>query len=832
MNRAGNRPTAIEGLPSPNGAVPRDGIPWPAVMAVARADIRAGWRLFVALGVLVGLLAGAALTSAQVARRTATAYDRLVATVGLDDARLVVPNPSPQGIADLGTLPGVQASAMTVGWVGQVLGHGVNYLDISAAVTPSNGLVQPVIVGGRAADPASVDEIILGEPVAAATGLGVGDSIDVALLTTEEISQFDVGFGAPDGPTVPLRIVGIGRLPVWGNGVANAAATPAFAATYRDSAAQLTAFFRLNPDQTSAVAFADAAAAFIDDHPTAPQLVALGPARLSFPAAELDVAVQTAAQFLQVGLLVFGALLLAAALFLLIGGLLRRTADTRVDQQIEAALGLTRSASVLGRTVPYAGTALLAGVICAVVGLSAAGLPAAGGLARFEPTPGFLPNGGLIAVGGLAVAAAVVLVAAVVIRVGLRPVELGASGRSTEIPDRLWSTAELTAGVRFARGSAPTRWPAVGRILGIALGISGVLAAATFGASLDRTVDSPERWGWTADAVVFDVKPEQLTQLSADPRVADLDLIRNSTLDVGTSPPSAQTPAPGSSDSFTAYGFEHLSGALPWWLIEGRLPQSAGEVAVGTVLADKYALAVGSTWQLPGGADEPGSDDAGGSVDSAEVPRPVTNFSVVGIVSPLAQLRDALGDSAVFTMAGLEAVGGVSASDSAYVRAVPGAAGALLADLAAGAEILTPARPAQIADLADIRLLPATLAVILAAVSLLSVAVLVVSGSRRRAADLAVLAVLGCASRQRRAILLLAAAATIVPALVIGIPVGIGLGRLLWSGLARASGVGGEAIVPWWLAAGFALLTIGVAALSVVLVGSRLGPVTQLLRSE
>ena len=63
-----------------------------------------------------------------------------------------------------------------------------------------------------------------------------------------------------------------------------------------------------------------------------------------------------------------------------------------------------------------------------------------------------------------------------------------------------------------------------------------------------------------------------------------------------------------------------------------------------------------------------------------------------------------MGDSAVFTLAGLTGVCGLSLSDSAYVRAVPGAADALVADLAATAEILTPARPIQIADLAATRL--------------------------------------------------------------------------------------------------------------------------------
>jgi hypothetical protein len=370
-------------------------------------------------------------------------------------------------------------------------------------------------------------------------------------------------------------------------------------------------------------------------------------------------------------------------------------------------------------------------------------------------------------------------------------------------------------------------------VLGIGVGTAAVLAAATFGASLDRTVDSPERWGWTADAVIFDVKPEQLAALSADPRVADLDLVRNATVEVApAAPEQAAEPTAAmdqrSADSFTAYGLEHRSGALPWWLIEGTLPTSPDEVAVGTVLAEKYGLAVGSTWQLPatGAMGQPigSQDDQGGGS--------VGHYEVVGIVSPLAQLRDALGDSAVFTLAGLAGVRGLSPSDSAYVRAVPGAAEALVADLAAHAEILTPSRPAQIADLADIRALPAVLAVVLGILTALGVAVLVRGGSRRRVSDLATLTVLGLTSGGRQAVLLWSAGAITVPALLIGIPLGIGLGRLLWDGLAHASGVGGDAIVPAWIAVGFAAAILTIGAIAAVLASRRLVPAAIALRSE
>src|SRR6476659_7523258 len=57
---------------------------------LARAETRRAWRLLVALGLLAGVTLGVALAAAQVARRTSTAYDRLVEATGAPDAVVLV----------------------------------------------------------------------------------------------------------------------------------------------------------------------------------------------------------------------------------------------------------------------------------------------------------------------------------------------------------------------------------------------------------------------------------------------------------------------------------------------------------------------------------------------------------------------------------------------------------------------------------------------------------------------------------------------------------------------------------------------------------------------
>ena len=67
---------------------------------------------------------------------------------------------------------------------------------------------------------------------------------------------------------------------------------------------------------------------------------------------------------------------------------------------------------------------------------------------------------------------------------------------------------------------------------------------------------------------------------------------------------------------------------------------------------------------------------------------------------------------------------------------------------------------------------------------------------RRHGRDLAILSVLGATPGQVRATLAVAALATVLPAVVIGVPVGLGLARIVWWEVATSTGVGGDVAVP------------------------------------
>jgi len=70
------------------------------------------------------------------------------------------------------------------------------------------------------------------------------------------------------------------------------------------------------------------------------------------------------------------------------------------------------------------------------------------------------------------------------------------------------------------------------------------------------------------------------------------------------------------------------------------------------------------------------------------------------------------------------------------------------------------------------------------------------AAGRRHGRDLAVLTVLGATPGQVRATLAVAALATVLPAVLVGVPVGLGVARIVWWEVATSTGVGGDVAVP------------------------------------
>ncbi len=79
-----------------------------------RADVRRQWRALLGLALLLGLVGGVVLTAAAGARRTDTAYPRLLTWANAAQADVIPGNPDPPYFAALARLPQVTAMSSAI----------------------------------------------------------------------------------------------------------------------------------------------------------------------------------------------------------------------------------------------------------------------------------------------------------------------------------------------------------------------------------------------------------------------------------------------------------------------------------------------------------------------------------------------------------------------------------------------------------------------------------------------------------------------------------------------------------------------------------------------
>ena len=355
--------------------------------------------------------------------------------------------------------------------------------------------------------------------------------------------------------------------------------------------------------------------------------------------------------------------------------------------------------------------------------------------------------------------------------------------------------------------------PARSAFLGAIVGVTGIVAALVFAASLTHLVDTPTLSGWTWD-VHGDV-PTTSPCLDArsygverDPSIAAVGVVCTSfsAVEVGGRP-------------VTAWGFRQLHGRIEPAVVEGRAPRGSDEIALGAVTLDAIGKDIGDT--VVARSDK-------GSV----------RFRIVGqIVLPTVGEVQALADGAALTSDGFGKVYNPGANETQFLIA-RGAPGASLRTLEARFGKVPQIRfvggtkaPIEVVRLEQIDLVPLALSILLALLAVAAIGHAVVVGVRRRRAELALLKVLGFTRSQVRATV--AWQATILGAvgLVAGIPLGILVGRWAWSLVADGLGVRPvvESPVLWLVVAvAAALVIVNLIALVPGRVAARIRPAVAL----
>jgi hypothetical protein len=537
-----------------------------------------------------------------------------------------------------------------------------------------------------------------------------------------------------------------------------------------------------------------------------------GEEAIEFQTSALTTAtVQRAIRPQAVALVLFAAVVGLAGLLVAGQALARQLGADAGDAPTLDALGMSRrqrlTVHLLRAVVVAAGGAILATLVA--FGLSP--LFPIGAARLAEPHPGFALD--LLVVGGGAVALVALLAASMALpawgMAGVRHLRAGADAgrdrpsRAGTAIARAGMAPSAVTGVRMALepGRGGTSVPTRSTLVGAALAVACVLAALTFAASLDRLLDTPRLYGWDWDAMVLGGDGEEgvLADAVTDRAAELVDRPEVTALAAGNvgRVTLANGPVP-------AVGLDQLRGQVSPPIVGGRMPETDGEIAVGSRTLERLGLGVGDSVEatVPATGDQLSLRIVGKAVFS--------NFDTYS-----GSDSTKLGEGALVTTTTLARLGPAFTKPFLLVNLADGAGGpTTLGDDADGLlEIVAaPQLPADVVNFDRVRTTPLVLAAVLGLLAAASVTHSLATSVRRRRRDLAVLKTLGFVGRQVSSLVGWQATTVGLVALGAGLPLGVAAGRWAWSLVADGLGIAPEPVTP--------LLAVALAVPAVVVLAN------------
>ena len=409
---------------------------------------------------------------------------------------------SPEYFGAIAALPEVEevAPASFFFVLPQGLDEDVDVLTIAGVDRRFNTVVdRPVVLEGRRARPDRADEVMMNPQVADRLGVEPGDRLELASLTPEQMDVLvnEGDPGEPAGPTIDVEVVGIVQFI---DGLASDAPllllTPAFYDAYRDDVGHFDDIFdvRLRRGDRDIPAFRAGVQHVVPEREGA----------IVETHAETADEVRDATDVQAVSLYLF-AIVAGLAGFVAIGqAISRHTAVAGVDQPALRSLGLAPRQRFLTLLVPGALVAVGGAVLAVMLALLASPIFPTGFAGRVEPDPGYAADWFVLVVG--AVAAALLVIARTAVSAAFAtahtvetPRPLPAVTRLLGRLARLNAKPPVLTGVRMALdpGRGRTAVPVRPAIAGAVAGVTGIVAALTFGAGLHWLVHEPAAYGWT-----------------------------------------------------------------------------------------------------------------------------------------------------------------------------------------------------------------------------------------------------------------------------------------------------------------------------------------------
>jgi len=770
-----------------------------------RADVRRRWRAMLGLALLLGLIGGVVLTAAAGARRTDTAYPRLLSWANAAQVNL---SPPAAGFpadyyAAVARLPQVAAATTMVQY--QVVLPTARYAlptQVTALSSPDHAFGVTIdrvkVLQGRMYDPVKPGQAMIDSQLAALEHVGPGGTLRLLGVRSNPAGSRDLRGAVPlgsatgGGNTEPTALLSSFPVPN--------------AATTMSSGNQ--AAVRLRPGATEAglIAAATALAARYRD---------TGGHILTISQANLGAATQRAIHPQAVALAAFAALTGLIALAVLSQLLTRQLALESAEFPVLRALGATRASLVALSLIRLAVVTLAGAVLTVGVVVAASPLMPIGPARLAEPHPGAEVN---LAILGAGFAAITLLPLALLAGAAWRaarqasvvPGPLGAaapkaSARRSRISGALAGAGSVTGGIGVAMALEPGRGrtavPVRSALAGSVVAVAALTAAAVFGTSLASMITTPRAYGQNWDAQLdleFYGAPGALGAriMATEPAITGYAAGNYGTLTI-----AGQT--------VPAIGLDQPRGGDYLTIRTGRAPAGPGEIALGAQTLRAIHARVGQVVPVTVQLASTGS--------SVRRNMRITGVTVLPDFGRGPFTPTGLGIGAVTTGPVLSAVSVPDettlcrAQETCYnfflLRYRPGT------DESAAATALTSAitsagcprgfcavtadqRPSDIKNYASVRDTPLVLAAALILFAAGTLAHVLLTGVRRRRRDLALLKTLGFTRSQVLGVVAWQATAFAAVTLLIGLPLGVLAGRWAWALFANAAGVAAQAAVP------------------------------------
>ena len=785
------------------------------------------WRSVVLVAVLCGVLGAVSLAALAGARRTESAYGRYLTATNASDVQVNVPSPSLGLDRRVASLPGVSASAAWLGLDANPVVHGKVNDDFqtNGFAGSANGEIftqdAMTVLAGHMPALDSTHQIALTANVARLFGVGVGGRVTY---------QFENIFTEVPTKEITYRVAAIIELP------------PVLVDQFDETASAV-----LPPAATAvaerlpgAVVFSWVGVRLRDGSAGVPAFQAsvthLGAQvgkGYTFALRKLDTVhqqVQEAIRPQAVALAVLGALA-ALALLVLVGQALAQLVERAATQAgALRAMGLTHSqnatASGLGGAL-----AVVIGTVLAIGGAVALSpLAPVGPVRQVDPARGVQFDTTVLLGCGAVLA---LLLLAILSWLSWRAV--GSDARLRFQPSTFLArtapqlglpvTAQL--GTEYALEAPPGNGRTVVRanLIGSIVAVGAVVTAVVFAASLNGLVTHPDRYGWNWGVLVENqggyggFLPNQVTPATlgnGDGPLLDHEMSTIPGIKAWSTFGFTQLPIDG--QVIPVLGLATHRGAIEPPTVDG---QSLSDTRPWAILAnpglapDQIELGTVTLQQLRKSVGDSVRAGTGPTARTLKIVGTVTLPSIgVSLSDHVSLGRGAmLAESTLLQVLDLQEVSreqdpeAISAMPSTLALDLqPGTSpGSVIDRLSVFAStqggsgdlyIQPRVLGAQVVDASQMGSQPVALAIALAAGVLVSLMATVLAAARRRRRELALLKALGLTRQQMRNIVGVQTLVLLVIAIIVGIPVGIAAGHLLWDSFAASLGVAPVVEVP------------------------------------